>query len=1072
MADDKKRLYLLETAVRVYCALAESDLAVFPSTIFAHDTVIAALKASPKPQYGVLLSEMTAEERSRVLEYVSALPPNVPEGYVFEFATKENAAKFIEQLRQWDARAEVTLLSERLVNVASYGSDIKTRVDKALAELGGRPWENPAHADFDQLDTELPNAMLQAALPVDLVEQVIAKTLQKKDGRLPLTENVVGAGPAVAFTRRIDEFVRLSAERTILGVQEFLVRAMLRAKYLPEAVAKMARKLLGEEDAGIGATGPDQTTAGAPPDKGGVAKDQPDVSKGSPARSKDGAKEEPKAPTEHVPTTEEGAPGGDVTLPDGTVVPQDVLRQALSKMLTVLATQVANNTTSGAPAGPAQGGEETPPPPKPGDSPAGEAPAAEADAAAEEDTPPAADGSEPAPGENPADKPEVDANGKPKAGAAPPPPKKKPGADDEEGKKKPPFAKESVDDDADEPSPALLKALETFDEKAELKELSLKLAQGEIGGLSEIAPPGRGWERLVRGLKKHRQIDNPFALAWWMKKKGYQPETSRASEAAPAPAAAPADAPPPPAITARAQESVQAPASAPARQRTRIEAVEIAYANGKTKHEIAQAILDDTIFEMTATMPDIIPAKDALTLGKAPSYGAATIPYGAISGTKAISGQQLNTTPARQSAPARDAQQPANYAAGAGKAASSSGVMPAPPVQPPKAAKIPESKGYGRVCPTCKGKVVESCRCARSDSVCENGHRWHICTEHRVSVVGESDHGKPGCSCKGAQVLREDEKDEKQMALVAWEQAKTQVQAFKSASFNLVTRDLVQASHVAEALGAKKGARAVGKLIAVMKDILAEATTILADFDEAHATFQREIGGGAGEKPTPTSAAAGAEEPQPTEKPEETAPAEPAAEKPAAAAEKPPAEKKAPPAAEKKPPIPPKKEEARVVPAVTPAPEAFPETYYTDPKDRAVARLTKERKIPERILAGEPYATIAESVRVRCSDLMLTAYDVAEVIQRIKHVEETAAARAIGVTLDEADRKLLGQVVTPRDHTTRSLIARTAGGREAVVTESDLEEAVQLLRRFGDARHKLLADDLAGKLKAEVTAAR
>lgn len=38
----------------------------------------------------------------------------------------------------------------------------------------------------------------------------------------------------------------------------------------------------------------------------------------------------------------------------------------------------------------------------------------------------------------------------------------------------------------------------------------------------EVAPPG--WEGTVRKMKKHKgKIDNPWALAWWMKKKGAEP---------------------------------------------------------------------------------------------------------------------------------------------------------------------------------------------------------------------------------------------------------------------------------------------------------------------------------------------------------------------------------------------------------------------------------------------------------------------------------------------------------------------------------------------------------------------
>ena len=38
---------------------------------------------------------------------------------------------------------------------------------------------------------------------------------------------------------------------------------------------------------------------------------------------------------------------------------------------------------------------------------------------------------------------------------------------------------------------------------------------------NEVAPPG--WEGTVRAMKKHKNIDNPWALAWSMEKKGYKP---------------------------------------------------------------------------------------------------------------------------------------------------------------------------------------------------------------------------------------------------------------------------------------------------------------------------------------------------------------------------------------------------------------------------------------------------------------------------------------------------------------------------------------------------------------------
>ena len=39
--------------------------------------------------------------------------------------------------------------------------------------------------------------------------------------------------------------------------------------------------------------------------------------------------------------------------------------------------------------------------------------------------------------------------------------------------------------------------------------------------LKEVSPPG--WSGTVKALKKHKEITNPFALAWYMKNKGDKP---------------------------------------------------------------------------------------------------------------------------------------------------------------------------------------------------------------------------------------------------------------------------------------------------------------------------------------------------------------------------------------------------------------------------------------------------------------------------------------------------------------------------------------------------------------------
>jgi hypothetical protein len=56
-------------------------------------------------------------------------------------------------------------------------------------------------------------------------------------------------------------------------------------------------------------------------------------------------------------------------------------------------------------------------------------------------------------------------------------------------------------------------------------DLALKVARRFIAGCScehtAVAP--EGWEGPIKKMKKDDEIDNPFALAWWMKGEGYKP---------------------------------------------------------------------------------------------------------------------------------------------------------------------------------------------------------------------------------------------------------------------------------------------------------------------------------------------------------------------------------------------------------------------------------------------------------------------------------------------------------------------------------------------------------------------
>jgi len=55
--------------------------------------------------------------------------------------------------------------------------------------------------------------------------------------------------------------------------------------------------------------------------------------------------------------------------------------------------------------------------------------------------------------------------------------------------------------------------------KAEL-DLRKIMNRESVEHLDEVSPPG--FEGTVKAMKKHKEIDNPWALAWYMKKKGYK----------------------------------------------------------------------------------------------------------------------------------------------------------------------------------------------------------------------------------------------------------------------------------------------------------------------------------------------------------------------------------------------------------------------------------------------------------------------------------------------------------------------------------------------------------------------
>lgn len=71
-------------------------------------------------------------------------------------------------------------------------------------------------------------------------------------------------------------------------------------------------------------------------------------------------------------------------------------------------------------------------------------------------------------------------------------------------------------------------SIEFGDLPYELQEKAITAAGPENQTLAEKAP--EGWEGTVKAMKKHGEIDNPWALAHWMKGKGYKSHEKEAVE--------------------------------------------------------------------------------------------------------------------------------------------------------------------------------------------------------------------------------------------------------------------------------------------------------------------------------------------------------------------------------------------------------------------------------------------------------------------------------------------------------------------------------------------------------------
>jgi len=384
---------MLKLAVRTFCALTESAREAKPATLWSWDATREVLLASPKGTAVVeALSALTRPDRARALRYVGAFEPLSVVGEAFVFTDVAQARAFVAETES--AGGVVTLLDDYVVSAAM---DEPRALAAAVAKYAGAPYKGPSITDaYDRVDVTLPLDMLTAGLPLYLVEKVLLAAI---DGGGLDESRVLGIstdGPEAQFRGRLARFAQPKAmanERKILGVAAPMIEAMLSRGMIPAHAIRQVRLAVGEASADVGQPPSSANPPSSPPpDRGGVAKDQPDARSGSPAQSKSEPATEPKAPTERVPDGEEGGDNGDIKLPDGTIVPADVLKAALAKLMANLATQLEQGTEGGKPKDKA---EPDPEAEKPEDKAAQEAPPAAAPAA------PAA-GNEPAQNANPA----------------------------------------------------------------------------------------------------------------------------------------------------------------------------------------------------------------------------------------------------------------------------------------------------------------------------------------------------------------------------------------------------------------------------------------------------------------------------------------------------------------------------------------------------------------------------------------------------------------------------------------------------------------------------------------------
>lgn len=334
----------LERAVRVYRALCESPVRVDSVSVNAWSHVERVI--AHNAQLLQEMRELPTAARSRVMAYVGEFTPLNEGSIVYQLPGPRQASAFVSRVTE-DGSQATHIDGAGLVSALGFDSRAQESIDHVAAEFGGTRVDGPKLADrFERVDVSLPEAMMASGLDPQLCEDSLIAAVYGRgaDGKLneSLFLGIHGEGQFGRFRTRLSSF---AIPKPVLGVDAHLAEAVRRSGL---ATPEMLDIMEAGGGAAVGVS-PGGAAQGADTGRGGIAKDQPDTRHGSPADRQTTPQEVNPQPTEHVPTQEQGAQTNAITLPDGTEIPMDVMRQAFAKMLQSMATQVANGTEGGQP---------------------------------------------------------------------------------------------------------------------------------------------------------------------------------------------------------------------------------------------------------------------------------------------------------------------------------------------------------------------------------------------------------------------------------------------------------------------------------------------------------------------------------------------------------------------------------------------------------------------------------------------------------------------------------------------------------------------------------------------------